>query len=309
MADPRNKTSAQPPRAGEVYQYLADSLETRWRRYRKKLRQCQRKFSEGAVHDSRIETRRLLSLVEMLSAFLPASHLKKARKSLKHHLDTFNDLRDTHVQLLFVKPMVASFPAIRSFHAALLKHERQYAKKGARSIKHIKTARLKRLIEALQEELREKSRHSSRRASGLDSVVRAIDRAYAGAWALRQQIDPLDTATIHRTRIAFKKFRYMVEALAPLLAGLNDERLEDMHEYQAKMGDIQDTEVLLATLDKFLRKGKISPDAGERFRHELMRRRQWLINVYLDEADRLEEFWPLRRVAGHSVRLKKRKTK
>src|SRR5262245_6994650 len=308
MNHTRDLTLPESAQAGEIYQHLAVSLKTRWKRYRKKLKQCQRKFSEDAVHNSRIETRRLLSLVEMLGALLPASHLKKARRILKHHLDTFDDLRDTHVQLLFVKPMLRSFPAVRSFYLALCKREQRCAKQTAKAIEHIKTARLRRLIEALHEELCEKGKGASRRASGLEPVMRAIDRAYAAVRKRRERIDSSDTVTIHRTRIAFKKFRYMVEALAPLLPDVSDEQLECMQEYQAMMGDIQDTEVLLAALDKFLRKGKIGPAAGERFREELMRRRQWLIDVFLDEADRLDGFWPLARLAGRGVMPAKKRT-
>ena len=66
--------------------------------------------------------------------------------------------------------------------------------------------------------------------------------------------------------MAFKKFRYMVEALAEHLPGATQGRLAAMHHYQTMMGDIQDAEVLLAALDKFLRKQEIKPEAARRFR-------------------------------------------
>jgi hypothetical protein len=40
---------------------LTGALQAQWKRYRKKLKRCQQKFSEKAVHDSRVETRRLLA--------------------------------------------------------------------------------------------------------------------------------------------------------------------------------------------------------------------------------------------------------
>src|SRR5262245_6381387 len=135
MRDAPSKASPASPTPGEVYACLAKSLKTRSKRQRKRMKQCQRKFSEDAVHDSRIETRRLLSLVEMLSAFLPASHLKRARRHLKHQLDTFDDLRDTQVQLLLVKPMLRSFPAMRTFYLTLRKRERRCAKRTAKAVK------------------------------------------------------------------------------------------------------------------------------------------------------------------------------
>jgi len=64
--------------------HLGDSLQVQWRRYRKRLKRCQERFSEEAVHASRVETRRLLATVELLRAFIPEDDLKKARRALKH---------------------------------------------------------------------------------------------------------------------------------------------------------------------------------------------------------------------------------
>jgi CHAD domain-containing protein len=120
-----------------------------------------------------------------------------------------------------------------------------------------------------------------------------VDGAFRRARQLRTRINPRDPWTIHRTRVAFKRFRYMVEALAERLPGVTGERLAAMRHYQTMMGEIQDAEVLLRTLDKFLRKKEIKPEAARRFRAELLRRRQRLIRIYLKAADQLLEFWPL----------------
>jgi len=101
---------------GGVLELLCKALESQWRRYRKRLRQCQRRFSQEAVHDSRVETRRLLATVELLCAFIPERELKKARRALKKHLDAFDRLRDTQVQLTYVGHLLHEFPAARGFH-------------------------------------------------------------------------------------------------------------------------------------------------------------------------------------------------
>src|SRR5262245_46948257 len=44
---------------------LERSLKKHWKWYRRELDHCQIGFSEEAVHDFRVETRRLLSLVEL----------------------------------------------------------------------------------------------------------------------------------------------------------------------------------------------------------------------------------------------------
>ena len=280
---------------------LAAALQTQWKRYRKKLKRCQKKFSEAAVHDSRVETRRLLALVELLAAFLTAGQVRKAERALKRHLDTFSDLRDTQVQLLVIGKLRRAFPAARSFYQYLLKREDRLTKKARKAIKGVKTRRLGKLISDCQAEAtRQGNERTPTAANAL--LLRSVERGFARARQLRARIDPQDTATIHRTRVAFKKFRYMVETLAGYLPLANRKLLVAMHDYQTLMGNIQDAEVLLATLEKYLLKKKLKPELARRFRQALLDRRQLLIRNYLKAADQLLEFWPLR-IVGQASRL------
>ena len=80
-------------------------LKKHWKRYRRALKRCQQSFSEKAIHASRVETRRLLATIELLAGFLPAARVRKLRRALKRHLDTFDDLRDTQVQLQILARM------------------------------------------------------------------------------------------------------------------------------------------------------------------------------------------------------------
>ena len=89
----------------DTLRHLEKSLKKQWKRYRKRLKRCQKEFSEKAVHDSRVQTRRLLATVELSGAFIPQSRLQSARRALKRHLDTFKELRDTQVQLVYVGKM------------------------------------------------------------------------------------------------------------------------------------------------------------------------------------------------------------
>jgi hypothetical protein len=58
------------------------------------------------------------------------------------------------------------------------------------------------------------------------------------------------------------------------------------------MGDIQDMEVLLAALDKFVQKEKVNAQSARRLKRELVRWRRMLIDIYLNAAHRLRRFWP-----------------
>jgi hypothetical protein len=65
-----------------------------------------------------------------------------------------------------------------------------------------------------------------------------------------------------------------------------------MRDYQTLMGDVQDAQVLLSAVDKFLRKRDAEPRTAVRFRKELLWQRNQLIKRYLAGADSLDKFWP-----------------
>ena len=277
----------------DTLDHLVHSLKTQWKRYRKKLRRCQKRFSADAVHESRVETRRLLSLVGLFAPFLAAGRFEKVERALKQHLDTFDDLRDTHVQDLLVRKMADGFDAAQVFHAYLRNREERLTKRTRKAIKRVKAGRLNKLIAACRQNVTARSRRARpQRASA--AVLRAVDRAFARTRRLRDRILPDDTATIHRTRVAFKKFRYMVETLAHYLPGVDRRFRAELHGYQTMMGDIQDMEVLLQALDKYLQKKSRQPERARPFRDELLRRRLALVRAFLAEAARLECFWPAR---------------
>lgn len=271
--------------------HLSESLQTQWRRYRKQLKRCQRKFSEAAVHKSRVETRRLLATVELLCAFFPERDVKKARRALKDHLDSFDKLRDTQVQLVYVEHLLRTNPAAKQFCAWLREREDRFVCESRKAVKEIKTRRLGKRIAGFRCEL-EELRKDTKSERAFSMAQGAMRLAFARVAQLCRHVKADDTETIHRTRVAFKRFRYMVEALAPLLPAVTDQHRQAMRGYQSMMGDIQDVEVLLATLDKFINHGNEN-SYTERLRTEFTRRREQLIRVYLNAAGKLQQFWPL----------------
>jgi CHAD domain-containing protein len=282
------KVDSPPP---DVVKHLAESLSEQWRRYRKQLKRSQRRFSEAAVHKSRVETRRLLATVELLCAFFTERDLKKARRALKDHLDSFDKLRDTQVQLVYVEHLLRSNPAAKEFGGWLREREDRFIRDSRKAVKKIRTRRLGKRIAAFQREL-DQLRKGTKPERAFSMVEGAIRLAFARVAQHCRHVRATDTETIHRTRIAFKRFRYMVEALAPLLPAVTDQHRQAMRGYQSMMGDIQDVEVLLVTLDKFIKDGHDDPYT-QRLRIEFSRRREQLIRVYLNAAGKLQQFWPL----------------
>jgi len=283
------RVDTQPPNEHpnpDLARLLAKSLKAQWKRYRKALQKCQRGFAGESVHDSRIETRRLLARLELLGAFLPEAHLAKAWRLLKRHLDSFSALRDIQVQRQRVARLLPRFPAMLDFDRALDERERREIKQARQAVKRFRIGKLRRLIEPVREELESQgTRKVSRR------TARAVAAAFAEVARRRERVEPNDTATIHRTRVAFKHFRYMIEGLRDALPRLSPARLRAMQSYQASMGEIQDVEVLMAALRKFARQERIDPDVARPWFAELQRQRRRLIGRYLKRAGALDDFW------------------
>jgi len=269
---------------------LASRVKAERRRYRKRLELGQREFSKKAVHDLRVETRRLLALLDVLLALQSPGPLKKIRKVFKKRLDAFDELRDTHVQLTLLKPLCLEFPEARELDALLGRRERRLTDELRKEVHATKRAHWKRRLKIVEEELRD-SAGKMAEATRL-AILATVGEAFDQVVALRRRIRPDRTATIHRTRVAFKRFRYMCELLGPYLSELKAEDLGRMREYQAMMGNIQDIVVLLAGVRRAVADKEISGRAVGPLRRELVRRRRELTDIYLAAADRLFEFEP-----------------
>ena len=104
-----------------------------------------------------------------------------------------------------------------------------------------------------------------------------------------QRVDPETPASIHRMRVAFKNFRYMVEIVHPLMPGYPQDNLIHMHAFQSLMGDIQDTEVLLSAFEGFAEgQAAYDPEPVMRYYQE---RHTESINRFIEEMHNVKNFW------------------
>lgn len=230
---------------------LLDSLNTRWDAYQSELKTCRHEFSEEAVHDFRVAARRLLSSLDLLRALIQDPRIQKIRRILKDQLDNLDDLRDVQVLLADISEMIHEIPALHPFQEYLQHKEKKLLRAARKEIKSLKIADLSTRVRKLNKAI--ETCTQTEPDAGLFS---AVDEAYAVVSQRYALIDPAQPATIHRLRVAFKKFRYMIEIIYPILENPPADYLKRMHNYQAAMGDIQDMEVALQELADF---GEIAP--------------------------------------------------
>ena len=275
---------------------LATALEGRWRRYRAALKRCQRAFSESSIHASRIEARRLGAQFELLRVFTVRRALEKAQRVLKRHLDTFDSLRDAHVQLVILKRECPTMSCAKMLRKITEKRERRCRRKARRHIRKIRIGRLRSLSKMLIERLKEGARNPERMRLDRRSIIRSVDDAFTLVVECRQQMDANDVTTIHRTRIAFKRFRYMMESMRLLFPEIRLHQLEAMRSFQGVLGDLQDTDVFLGRVDKLISRERIDAAEVAIFRRWLLRRRERQVRRCLRGADVVFKFWPLKSV-------------
>jgi CHAD domain-containing protein len=142
-------------------------------------------------------------------------------------------------------------PNLQSFQEYLRPKEKHLMRLAHKDIKSLKMEILSKRIRKLNQTIKEFKQID------LDtSVFLAVDEAYIIVNQRYALVDASQPATIHHLRIAFKKFRYMIEVIYPFLENLPLDYLKRLHDYQAVMGDIQDMEVALQELADF---GELAP--------------------------------------------------
>lgn len=272
--------------ADEVRDMLVLSLDERWKEYRLRFKLCRREFSEDAVHDLRVAARRLLAILDLARALEPHPRIKKVRRFLKNQVDNLDDLRDVQVMMVEVVKDLESLPQLEPFELHLKKREKRFLRKARRGIQASKPSGLSKRMGKIRTMLQEFSQgdaFSTRLLEIVDTFFTRTNRAY-------EEIDSMQPASIHRLRLIFKKFRYIVELVHPLLPGYPETHWKRMHDYQSRMGDIQDTRTLLNALMNFAEKSAVSFDV-QPIRRFYEKRYDEAAAVFIEDKGELFTFW------------------
>lgn len=268
-----------------ITEQLSTSLEGRWEKYNQELARCRAEFSEEAVHDLRVATRRLLALIDLIGVLYPGAQVQKLLLAFKDQLDSYDDLRDTQVMLLEVGQRVQELPSLAGFHKFLAKREKSLLQAAAKNVQTYKLNALEKRLAGVQKAMQK----TEEDAAFTENLFQTLDDVYASVLKRFKRIDPNIPPTIHRVRVRFKKFRYMVECIYPFLPNFPEANLRTMHDYQTLMGNIQDVEVLLSTLNTFggKKNGRKLSDAIEYYQN----RHTQTIQAYMEKKDELFQFW------------------
>jgi len=267
-----------------VNQLLLEALDKRWKKYRAELKRCRAEFSNEAVHDLRIAARRMLALIQLLNSISPRPRLQKLNRAFKDQLNEFDDLRDTQVILAEISETIQELPQLQKFQYHLQIVEENLLKTLRKKLKVIDLFDVSKRIRKTREALEAKSDDELAL-----QTLQAVDDAFLITKQRHSWIDSAQPATIHRVRLAFKTFRYMVEIIQPLLKDFPSGNLKQMNDYQSLMGEIQDVEVIMQTLADF-------PSSASSFDHQPVRRyyerrHAEATSAFIEDMNQLDIFW------------------
>jgi CHAD domain-containing protein len=285
MNKPRDSIPARPPAIGlstaAIGSSLAALLEARHESCRRKLKAARREFGAEAVHDLRVHTRRLLAAMELAAGLVDPELAAEASAVLKSRLRSFRDLRDLQVQRQFVARCFGRYPELDALlhhldrrRATLVRNLRRRPPKP----KH--RAAVEQAVASVVAKLRGAARRPGRGRRRATRLAAMVDRAYAQAVSRDAAIERDRPETVHRARVAFKRFRYAMESLPEELRASTPLWRRRMRGHQDRMGAIQDTDQLRRRVAKLIRKGRLRADLT-RFLHFLERRQERLTAGFL----------------------------
>lgn len=188
--------------------------------------------------------RRLRAGLALARLVVPAARDKKAEAELRDLMSVLSRFRDLQVQ----QYLLAHLPGIKEVGSGI-RNELAYLefKSQPEVIARLKSFPLRKLhqrMETLAAILGSCPQSPFFIGRSEERVVCFLGQAHDELLRLVSMVEPQRPKTIHRLRVAFKKYRYLAEALSPLRLYPDEAGMARMHELQGLMGEIQDLYVL-----------------------------------------------------------------
>jgi Uncharacterized conserved protein len=232
---------------------LLEAFDKRWKDFQFRFNLYRAEASEESVHDLRVASRRLLSILELIRNFSPSPRLQNLRNYFKDQLNSYDELHDTQVMIVEIEEVLDEFPEVEPFLAALEKREKRLMRDAEKIADQVKLENLNRRVASIYTEVESLIENPEEL---VEEAFCAVDDAYS---LVLHRVDALkrnQVATIHRLRIAMKKFRYLIEIISSIISQYPIQTMNFMHEFQDVMGEIQDVEILLSSLKRYYQEQK-----------------------------------------------------
>ncbi len=233
----------------ELLDLILNSIDTILKFYNQNFQLVKKKFSEKSVHDLRVTIRRFLAIINVLNKEISDfGYLYILRKRLKKELKLYNPLRDNQVQMIKIERLSQSFPIMTNYFEFLKRKELEILNEIKENIDKQSLEEINESVFFLKLQLKQLLPKSEVTKS---SLVRSAYDAYLVVLQRSSNLDKNDLDSFHQLRLAFKKFRYIMEFIQPILY-LPDTYFKTLKGFQDILGEIQDNRVLLENLNYWI---------------------------------------------------------
>jgi CHAD domain-containing protein len=240
------------------------------------------------VHDMRVASRRLRSVVKDFSPYLRQRKLHHSKEDLKSLADALGAVRDQDVAIMALEKLAMVAPPEMSAGFEQLANERRRERDLARS--ELEEALTEDALAELQEEFNAALKHAlkvSRKRKGADRKSAESDNfRRMGRDIILAQLRglqnlsaslyrPLKTKPLHRMRLAAKSLRYALELFDPCWSEQLKPFAKEIARLQTSLGELHDCDEWIARL------GTTLLDEGEQSRERSAA--VWLLDYFVRE--------------------------
>ncbi|MEN6295209.1 MAG: CHAD domain-containing protein [Chloroherpetonaceae bacterium] len=230
--------------------FLFEIINEKYSSYKEKLINCTRQMSDDNVHNLRVSSRRFLSVLNLYKPFYPTLYFSMISKMVKKNFKNMGRLRDVQVMVENCQLLKIQFPVIYDFINYLLTNEKKIITNFSQGITDININELDGmmyfLIHILKYDFPEIKHNFSVFEIFLDDKLRSLRTLY-------NQITPTNSKTIHKFRIAVKKYRYVIEILQDFVPDYK-QLYKRLVRIQDRAGEIQDFAVMINEFEIFANK-------------------------------------------------------
>lgn len=230
--------------------FLPQAGRERADRFLAALSRASRRPGEKEIHDLRVSIRRLLSFFEVAASLsgkepIPAREARRIREMMR----PLGRLRDAQVKIEWLIRIAPTGDEGTLLYALSVVGDAEKWEGRIRelledaSVRRFRPRNLKMTFPRRQE-----SRLEEKAAALLSAHRRKVESFRECA---REEGDP---ESLHRMRLAFKKYRYSAEVLAPLFPRATAGTMRRLHSFQTLLGNLHDFDVILAEAETFRRR-------------------------------------------------------
>ena len=244
-------------------------------------------YDENSIHDLRVAIRRLISLLIIIGEIRYSNICSNLIVRLRQQLKEFNRLRDTQVELEEIRLKSLTFPELLLFTPELVATEQKYILKLKTNIANFDIIDIQKNVNLLQNFIQENIHQNE---NLYEIAYRAAHSAYQKVISRFHQAASNDLDSIHKVRLVFKKFRYIVEVIQPFTR-LTKADINKFKYFQTLLGSIQDNTVFTADLKKFIIKLNVDEENFKNYLIYLTETRNRLIEEFFSNNSQLVELW------------------